>query len=57
MWQGELLHIPTSPAARPHMESHGSASLISSSGIEGDRYQRGTGKYPDIKDIRVVTLI
>ena len=57
MWQGELLHIPTSPAAGLHMESHESASLISSSGIEGDRYQQGTGKYPDIKDIRELTLI
>ena len=57
MWQGELLHIHTSPAAGLNMESHKSASLISGSGIEGDRYQRGTGKYSDIKDIREVTLI
>ena len=57
MWQGKLLHIHTSPAAGLNMESHKSASLISGSGIEGDRYQRGTGKYSDIKDIREVTLI
>ena len=57
MWQGELLHIHTSPAAGLNMESHKSASLISGPGIEGDRYQRGTGKYSDVKDIRKVTLI
>ena len=57
MWQGELLHFHISPAAGLNMESHKSASLISGSGIEGDRYQRGTGKYSDIKDIREVTLI
>ena len=57
MWQGELLQIHTSPAAGLNMEIHKSASLISGSGIEGDRYQRGTGKYSDIKDIREVTLI
>ena len=39
------------------MESHKSASLISGSGIEGDRYQRGTGKYSDIEVIREITLI
>ena len=33
------------------------ASLIAGSGIEGDRYQRGTGKYSEIEDIREVTLI
>ena len=37
MWQGELLHIHTSPAAGLNMESHKSASLIAGSGIEGDR--------------------
>ena len=57
MWQGELLHIHTSPAAGLNMESHKSASLIAGSGIEGDRYQRGTGKYSEIEDIREVTLI
>ncbi len=57
MWQGELLYIHTSPAAGLNMESHKSASLISGSGIEGDRYQRGTGKYSEIRDIREVTLI
>ena len=39
------------------MESHKSASLIFGSGIEGDRYQKGTGKYSEIEDIREVTLI
>ena len=39
------------------MESHKSASLIAGSGIEGDRYQRGVGKYSEIEDIREVTLI
>ena len=57
MWQDELLHIHTRPAAWLNMESHKSASFISGSGIEGDRYQWGTGKYSDIKDIREVTLI
>ena len=52
-----LLHIHISSATGLNMESHKSASLISGSGIEGDRYQRGTGKYSDIKDIREVTLI
>ncbi|MDA8741118.1 hypothetical protein N9M73_08355 [Rhodobacteraceae bacterium] len=57
MWQGKLLHIRTSPAAGLNMESHKSASLIAGSGIEGDRYHRGTGKYSEIEDIREVTLI
>ena len=57
MWKGELLHIHTSPAAGLNMESHKSVSLISGSGLEGDRYQRGTGKYSEIEDIREVTLI
>lgn len=57
MWKGELLHIHTSPAAELNMESHKSVSLISGSGLEGDRSQRGTGKYSEIKDIREVTLI
>ena len=57
MWQGKLLHIHTSPAAGLNMESHKSASLIFGSGIEGDRYQKGTGKYSEIEDIREVTLI
>ena len=57
MWQGELLHIHTSSAARLNMESHKSASSISGSGLEGDLYQRGTGKYSDTQDIRDVTLI
>ena len=57
MWKGELLHIHTSPAAGLNMESHKSVSLISGSGLEGDRHQRGTGKYSEIKDIREVTLI
>ena len=57
MWKGELLHIHTSPAAGRNMESHKSVSLSSGSGLEGDRYQRGTGKYSEIKDIREVTLI
>lgn len=57
MWKGELLHIHTSPAAGLNMESHKSVSLISGSGLEGDRHQRGTGKYSEIEDIREVTLI
>ena len=57
MWQGKLLHIHTSPAAGLNMESHKSVSLIAGSGIEGDRYQRGVGKYSEIEDIREVTLI
>ena len=57
MWQGELLHIHTCSAAGLNMESHKSASLIAGSGIEGDRYQRGTGKYSEIEDIREITLI
>lgn len=57
MWKGELLNIHTSPAAGLNMESHKSVSLIYGSGLEGDRHQRGTGKYSEIKDIREVTLI
>ena len=57
MWQGELLHIHTTPAAGHDMESHKSGLLLAGSGIEGDRYQRGTGKYSKIEDIREVTLI
>ena len=59
MWQGELLHIHTSPAAGLNMESHKSASLIAGSGIEGDRYHRRTGKYSEIEDIRekIISLV
>ena len=57
MWQGELLHIHTCSAAGLNMASHKSASLIAGSGIEGDRYQRGTGKYSEIEDIREITLM
>ena len=57
MWQGKLLHIHTSPYAGLNMKSHKSALLISGLGIEGDRYNKGTGKYSEIPDIREVTLI
>ncbi len=39
------------------MKSHKSGLLLAGSGIEGDRYQRGTGKYSEIEGIREVTLI
>jgi len=57
MWSGALLYIHTSSAAGRSMRSHSSAALIAGAGIAGDRYQQGTGKYSQIKDIREVTLI
>lgn len=57
MWRGELLNIHTTPAGGEAMISHQSAKLIAGSGIEGDRYALGTGKYSQIVDIREVTLI
>ena len=39
------------------MKNCKSASLISGSGIKGDRYQTGKGKYSQFADIREVTLI
>jgi len=57
MWSGTLLYIHTSSAAGRSMRSHSSAALIAGAGIAGDRYQQGTGKYSQIKDIREVTLI
>ena len=57
MWQGKLLHIHTSPYAGLNMKSYKSALLISGLGIEGDRYNKRTGKYSEIPDIREVTLI
>ena len=57
MWIGELLYIHTSSAAGMNMVNHKSATLLSGFGINGDRYQKGTGKYSGIEDVREVTLI
>ena len=59
MWQGTLLSIHTTPAARAAMVAQDSASLIAGVGIDGDRYARGidTGTYSAIPDVREVTLI
>jgi len=57
MWQGELLHIHTTPKGGAPMVAHPSVDLVVGSGITGDRYALGTGKYSDFPDIREVTLI
>jgi MOSC domain-containing protein YiiM len=57
MWQGRLLHIHITPAARAPMQALAQARLVAGSGIEGDRYALGTGTYSPFPDIREVTLI
>jgi MOSC domain-containing protein YiiM len=59
MWQGELLHIHTTAAARAPMIEQTGATLIAGVGIEGDRYAKGidTGTYSALPDVREVTLI
>ena len=57
MWQGSLLEIHTTAAARQPMATHVRATLIAGQGIKGDRYAHGTGKYSPFPDIREVTLI
>lgn len=57
MWQGSLLEIHTTPAARQPMQGLERATLIAGSGIIGDRYALGTGTYSPFPDIREVTLI
>lgn len=56
-WQGELLHIHIAEQAGAPMRALGEAKLIAGTGIEGDRYQTGKGKYSEFPDIREVTLI
>lgn len=57
MWQGSLLEIHTTAAARAPMVAQEVANFIVGQGIEGDRYALGTGKYSPFPDIREVTLI
>ena len=57
MWQGELLDIHIAEAGGEPMRALQQASLIAGSGIDGDRYATGKGKYSPIPDIREVTLI
>ncbi len=57
MWQGELLHIHLSDQAGAPMRALGEARLIAGTGIEGDRYATGKGKYSAFPDIREVTLM
>ena len=59
MWQGQLLSIHTTKAARAPMVEQTSAALIAGVGIAGDRYAVGTdaGTYSAQPDIREVTLI
>ena len=57
MWQGQLLHIHTTDRGGAPMRAQDDARLIEGSGIEGDRYALGTGKYSPFPDIREVTLI
>lgn len=59
MWQGELLHIHTTAAARAPMVAQTAVRLIAGVGIEGDRYAKGidTGTYSALPDVREVTLI
>lgn len=57
-WQGKLLHIHITPAKSQPMQRLEEATLIPGAGIEGDRYQLGTGTY-SIKpgEDRQITLI
>ncbi len=57
MWQGRLLYIHTARAAREPMQANQSVRLIPGTGIAGDRYATGLGKYSEFPDIREVTLI
>jgi MOSC domain-containing protein YiiM len=57
MWQGSLLEIHTTTAARQLMVTQRRATLITGQGIKGDRYALGNGKYSPFPDIREVTLI
>jgi len=57
MWNGTLLNIHISPAARQPMVALPKATLIAGQGIEGDRYLTGLGTYSDIPDVREVTLL
>ena len=57
MWQGHLLEIHTTAAARQAMQAHPQARLIAGKGIEGDRYALDSGTYSPFPDIREVTLI
>ncbi|XDA99574.1 MOSC domain-containing protein [Sulfitobacter sp. LCG007] len=59
IWEGSLLHIHITPAARQPMQELTEANLLAGVGIEGDRYARGidTGTYSQIPDVREVTLI
>ncbi len=56
-WQGRLLHIHIAPEAGAAMQALLRAVLIPGTGIAGDRYATGRGKYSAIPDIREVTLI
>ena len=51
MWQGRLLEIHTTTAARQPMATQVRAPLIFGQGIKGDRYALGTGKYSPFPDI------
>jgi len=57
MWQGQLLHIHTTPKGGAPMVAHQAIGVTPGLGLEGDRYALGTGKYSDFPDIREVTLI
>lgn len=57
MWAGKLLHIHIAKAGGEPMQALQSASLVEGAGIEGDRYNLGTGTYSPYPDIREVTLI
>ncbi len=58
-WQGNLLHIHTTPKARAPMVAHSRVDLVAGVGIQGDRYAKGidTGTYSAFPDVREVTLI
>ena len=56
-WEGRLLHIHTALEGGAPMQPHAAAELIPGSGIAGDRYATGRGKYSPFPDIREVTLI
>ncbi len=57
VWQGSLLHIHVTRAARAPMERRDLARLLPGIGVEGDRYATGLGTYSPFPDIREVTLI
>ena len=58
MWQGSLLEIHTTAAARQPMVSQFRAILIAGEGLKDDRYALGTGisPFPDIREVKLIEI-